>query len=160
MERTFRHHKSHRTRILLTDLCGRTRSPQLLEHRTSSKVLPISCQKASSWISNFNKGTWSFEVQFKHPRQLQESLLLRLPRIPTFLCSLKVKGTANRVVGAFGPRDKFSILSSIRRPNRLLRYLIFEWDQLPILLIHEMTTYSTTAVLKFRMGPAPYSPRP
>src|SRR6185295_2502323 len=44
---------------------------------------------------------------------LRESLLHRLPRIPTFLCSLKVKGTANRVVEAKGhvpcdPRDKFS----------------------------------------------------
>jgi len=113
MGRTFHRHQSHRTRILSTDLLGRTRSPQLLEHQASSEVLPISCQKASSRISNFNKETWSFGVQFKHPRQLQESLLHRLPRIPTFLCSLKVKGTANRVVGAkghdpCGPRDKFS----------------------------------------------------
>ena len=98
--RTFHRHQSHRTRILSTDLHGRTRSPQLLEHRASSEVLPISCQKASSQTSNFNKETWSLGVQFKHPRQLQESLPYRLPQIPTFLCSLKVKGTANRVVGA------------------------------------------------------------
>ena len=44
---------------------------------------------------------------------LQELLLHQLLRIPTFLCSLKVKGTANRVTGARrhelrGPRDKFS----------------------------------------------------
>ena len=45
MEMTFHRHQSHRTRILSTDLRGRTRSPQLLEHRTSSKVLPISCQR-------------------------------------------------------------------------------------------------------------------
>ena len=102
MGRTLHHHQSHRTRILSTDLRGRTRSPQLLEHRTFSKVLPISCQKASSRISNFNRETWSFEVQFKQPRQLRESLLHRLPRIPTFLCSLKVKGMANRVVGDKG----------------------------------------------------------
>ena len=102
MGRTLHRHQSHRTRILSTDLCGRTGSPQLLEHRASLEVLLISCQKASSRISNFNKETWSFGVQFEHPRQLQESLLHRLPRIPTFLCSLKVKGTANRVVGAKG----------------------------------------------------------
>ena len=128
MGRTFHRHQSHRTRILSTDLRGRTGSPQLLEHRASSKVLPISCQKASSWISNFNKGTWSFEVQFKHPRQLQESLLLRLPRIPTFLCSLKVKGTANRVVGAkshklCGPRDK---LSTFFRSHNSIGYLEYQ----------------------------------
>ena len=100
---------------------------------------------------------------------LQESslhqLLHRLPRIPTFLCLLRVKGTANRVTGVkghvpCGPRDKFSILSSIRRPNRLLRYSISGWDQLPILLVHEMTTYSTTAVLDLRMGNSPYFSRP
>jgi hypothetical protein len=113
MGRTFHRHQSHRTRILSTDLLGRTRSPQLLEHRAPSEVLSVSCQKTSSQISNFNKETWSFGVQFKHPRQLQESVLHRLPRIPTFLCSLKVNGTANRVVGAkghdpCGPRDKFS----------------------------------------------------
>jgi hypothetical protein len=48
---------------------------------------------------------------------------------------------ANRVVGAFGP-------------NRLLRYSISGWDQLPF-HVHE-TTYSTTSVLDFRMGPAPF----
>ena len=119
MERTLHRHQSHRTRILSTDLRGRTQSPQLLEHRTSSEVLPISCQKASSRISNFNRETWSFGVQFKQPRQLQESILHRLPQIPTFLCSLKVKGMANRVVGAkghepCGPRDKFSTFSRSR----------------------------------------------
>ena len=35
MGRTFHRHQSHGTRILSTDLHGRTRSPQLLEHRTS-----------------------------------------------------------------------------------------------------------------------------
>ena len=95
MGRTLHRHQSHRTGILSTNLRGWTRSPQLLEHRASSEVLPISCQKASSRISNFNKETWSFGDQFEHPRQLQESLLHRLPRIPTFLCSLKVKGTTN-----------------------------------------------------------------
>ena len=130
MGRTFHCHKSHRTRILLTDLRGRTRSPQLLEHRASSEVLPISCQKASSRISNFNKGTWSFGVQFKHPRQLQESLLHQLPRIPTFLCSLKVKDTANRVVGAkghepCGPRDKSSTFFRSRYSIGYLEYQPF-----------------------------------
>ena len=43
MGRTFHRHQSHGTRILSTDLRGRTRSPQLLEHRASSEVLPISC---------------------------------------------------------------------------------------------------------------------
>ena len=47
---------------------------------------------------------------------LQESLLHQLARIPTFLCSLKVKGTANQVTGAkghvpCGPRDEFSTRS-------------------------------------------------
>ena len=46
MGRTLHHHKSHMTRILSTDLHGRTRSPQLLEHRASSKVLPISYQRS------------------------------------------------------------------------------------------------------------------
>ena len=54
-------------------------------------------------------------------------LLCRLPRIPTFLCLLKVKGTANRVVRAYGPRDKFSTFSSLRRqPIRLLWYSNFK----------------------------------
>ena len=44
--------------------------------------------------------------------------------------------------------------------NRLLRCSISGWDQLPILVIHETTTYSTTAVLDFRTGPAPYFSRP
>ena len=128
MGRTLHRHQNHRTRILSTNLCGWTRSPQLLEHRASSEVLPISCQKASSRISNFNKETWSFGVQFEHPRQLQESLLHRLPRIPTFLCSLKVKGTANRVVGAkghepCGPRDKFS---TFFRSHNSIDYLEYQ----------------------------------
>ena len=47
--------------------------------------------------------------------------------------------------------------SSMRRQLIwLLRYSISGWDQLPILLVHETITYSTTAVLDFRMGPAPY----
>ena len=45
MGRTFHRHQSHRTRILSSDLRGRTRSPQLLEHQASSEVLPISCQR-------------------------------------------------------------------------------------------------------------------
>ena len=43
----------------------------------------------------------------------------------------------------------------MRRPNWLLRYSISRWDQLPIFLVHEKT-YSTTTVLNFWMGPAPY----
>ena len=106
-------------------------------------------------------------------------LLLRLLRIPTFLCSLKVKGTVNRIVGAFGLRDKFSTTSSMRRNlidyygtrfpdgtsslffstmrrlTRLLRYSISGWDQLPIFLDHEKT-YSTTTVLEPQMGLVPY----
>ena len=130
MGRTLHRHQSHRTRILSTDLHGRTRSPQLLEHRASSEVLPISCQKASSQTSNFNKETWSLGVQFKHPRQLQESLPYRLPQIPTFLCSLKVKGTTNRVVRAkghepCGPRDKFSTFFRSRNSIGYVEYQPF-----------------------------------
>ena len=45
MGRTFHRHQSHRTVILSTDLRGRTGSPKFLEHRASSEVLPISCQR-------------------------------------------------------------------------------------------------------------------
>ena len=61
MGRTFHRYQSHRTMILSTDLCGRTESPQPLEHRASSEVLPISCQEATSRTSNFNKETWFSE---------------------------------------------------------------------------------------------------
>ena len=46
---------------------------------------------------------------------LQESLLHQLPQIPTFLCSLRVKGMANRVVN--GTRSLFPKrnFSSMRR---------------------------------------------
>ena len=50
-----------------------------------------------------------------------------LPRIPTFLCSLKVKGTVNRVVGAkshepCGPRDKFSTFFKRSHFHQLVDY--------------------------------------
>ena len=43
---------------------------------------------------------------------------------------------------------------------RLLWYSIFGWYMLPIFLIHETTTYSTTEVLDLRMGHASYLFRP
>ena len=70
-------------------------------------------------------------------------LLLRLPRIPTFLCSLRVKGTANRVVD--GTRSLFPKrnFSSIRR--QLIDYHDTRWDKIPIsqeeLFVHEVTNY-------------------
>jgi len=143
---------------------------EILEHRASSEVLPISCQKASSRISNFNKETWSFGVQFEHPRQLQESLLHRLPRIPTFLCSLKVKGTANRVVGAkghepYGLGDKLStfIRSCISINLSTTPVLDFWTGQGPYFSrgFHRPLddNWSNTPVLDIWIGQAPYIPK-
>ena len=68
MGRTLHHHQSHRTRILSTDLCGRTGSPQLLEHQASSEVLPISCQRPPPGFQISIKKHGPSEVQFKHPK--------------------------------------------------------------------------------------------
>ena len=43
--------------------------------------------------------------------------------------------------------------------DRLLWCSIYGWDMLPIFLVHETTSYSTTAVLDTRMGHGPYFPR-
>ena len=112
---------SHRTRILPTNLRGRTRSPQLMEHRASQEVLPISCQRLPPGFQSSIR---------KHERQLMESIIHRLSRIPTFLCSLKVKGTANRVVEAkghepCGPRDKLSTFFRSRYSIGYLEYQPF-----------------------------------
>ena len=93
---------------------------------------------------------------------LQESSLHQLLRIPTFFCLLKVKGTTNRIVGAYGPRDKFSTFSSMRRRLiRLLRYSTFGRTSSPYLKrifpVHETTTYSTTLVLNLRRDKFPIS---
>ena len=47
-----------------------------------------------------------------------------------------------------------------RQLIQLMQHSNSGWDQLPILLVHETTTYLTTAVLNFRMGPTPYFSRP
>ena len=47
--------KSHGTRILSTDLHGRTRSPQLLEHQATLEVLPITCQEGLLPDFNFQQ---------------------------------------------------------------------------------------------------------
>ena len=46
--------------------------------------------------------------------------------------------------------------SSLRRPNRLLRYSISGWDQLPIFLDQWNDNLSTTSVLYHQMGQALY----
>jgi hypothetical protein len=75
-------------------------------------------------FSRFRSKIWRPELPPPKGLLLQEFSLHRVPRIPIFLCSLKVKGTANRVVGAkghtpCGPRDKFSttLKSKIWRPE-------------------------------------------
>ena len=79
-------------------------------------------------LSSRGKETCSPRPQRQILYLLQVSLLHRLPRIPTFLCSLKVKVTANRVVGdkghePCGPRDRFS---TFFRSHNSIDYLEYQ----------------------------------
>jgi len=61
--------------------------------------------------------------------------------------------------GTRSPDGTYSLFSSsMRQPNRLLRYSISSLDMFPIFLVHE-TIYSTTTVLDLRMGHVPYFSR-
>ena len=88
-----------RTRILPTDLRGRTRSPQLMEHGASQEVLCISCQRPPPGFQ--------FSIKKHDPSEFnsntQDSFSSRISTgYLEYQNFIVVKGTANHVVRAKG----------------------------------------------------------
>ena len=107
------------------------------------------------WYSISGRDKFPIFLVHETTHSTTKVLDLRMGHVPYFCRPFDYYGTRS-------PDRTHSLFSSSMRRQliRLLRYSISGWDQLPILLVHETTTYSTTAVLDFRMGPAPYFSRP